>query len=92
MYDIIRVLGDIGVQINVNLDHAVCNFCVFDSSCMKYVSAEDTNLEYASFEHADLLKFELKYVKAALSQEAKFDSKISCCEADERGGIHFIKC
>lgn len=75
---------------NVNLDHAVCDFCVFDSSCMKYVSAEDTNLEYASFEHADLLKFELKYVKAALSQEAKFDSKISCCETDERGGIHFV--
>lgn len=75
---------------NVNLDHAVCDFCVFDSSCMKYVSAEDTNLEYASFEHADLLKFELKYVKAALSQEAKFDSKISCCETDEKGGIHFV--
>lgn len=75
---------------NANLDCAACDFCGFDGSCMKYVSAENTNFERASFENADLLKFELKYIKAALMQDAVFDSKISCCIRDGKDSVKFV--
>lgn len=75
---------------NVNLDCAACDFCIFDNSCLKYVSAENTNFERASFENSDLLKFELKYVKAALIQDAVFDSKISCCIRKGKDSVEFV--